>query len=335
MSSNRGWAWDSAARDIPLVIALMACALFVMSVNTYQTNDSTITLETSHVAVLEPHRHSANDSATDPTHHVTVLSNIYVVPKDTWISKIAFDILNAPDTTVHHVRLVNLSEPSQNCLPVQYAHMFGLGQDGMHDSTLSFPSGTGMRVKRGSRIQLSLMVHNPLPPIGPGETYADVYGRLILSLQDNRAPADLKEIHPRLLHLGDDPCDPTDPNGMDAYEFAVPAHTINYTKMGTGTSDDPGTLVFKKPSTIVYVGGHLHGWQGGKKVIVEKNEMPFLEFNTAPSKTYPYRYDTESSNARYEMQTGDTLRIRAIYDNPDETHIRGAMGGLGIYYFEQ
>jgi hypothetical protein len=84
----------------------------------------------------------------------------------------------------------------------------------------------------------------------------------------------------------------------------------------------------------VYIGAHLHGWQGGKEVIVEKNGAPFANFKTLPAREYPYRYDIPYYPTTTTMQAGDTLSIRAVYENPNAVPTRGAMGDLGIYFYE-
>ena len=293
-----------------------------------------VVLETAHLKELKPHVHENGASAADQSHHVYMLSPVYTAPSDMWISHLSFELFNASDTVVHHVSLLDHSQPHQTCASLPFKQLFILAQDTMHHPFMEFPAGTGMLVKKGDRIQLSAMIHNPEPPLGPGETYHNVYGRLTLKLRPESERNGLKEIHPYLLHLDDEPCVIREPDQSDAYVFAVPSHTHNYVFSGTHQPNDPSILTFKNPSTIIYIGAHLHGWQGGKKLFVEKNSKEFLTFETRLSKDHSYRYDIPYYPTNLKMNAGDTLSIKALYENLSDVETRGAMGDLGIYYYE-
>ncbi len=321
----------------PLIrIGMYGCIVILFSLSgSARMQHDTIVFETAHMPILHPHQHDAGDAAGDPAHHAYIMSPIFMAEKDAWISEISFDIHNAPDTIVHHASLLNHSEPHQTCANLPFSQMYIMAQDSMHVPTMTFPSGTGMRIKKGQLVQLSIMIHNPFPPVGPGEAYYNVYGTLKLNLRPDNESAQTKAIRPYLLHLDEEPCVIRTMDQTDAYVFTVPPKTHDYTFTGSGLSSDPATYAFQKPSAIVYLGAHVHGWQGGKKVLVYKNDEPFLTFETKLSDTYPYRYDTPYYPASLEMQSGDTLTLRAVYDNPNDVMTRGAMGDLQIYFYEQ
>ena len=314
------------------VIGLIVFLGFALSRD--NSASKSIVLETNHLSTLSPHEHAEGDAVSDNAHHQYITSPVFIAPSDMWISRLAFSVHNAPETVIHHVSLLNWDEAHQTCSSLPFKQLFILAQDTMHHPFMDFPEGTGLRVRKGQHIQLSVMIHNPRPPAGPGGTYTDVYGQLTITTLPRSSYGHLKEIKPYLLHVDDAPCVITEPDQSDAYVFSVPPKSAAYTFAGGSSPFNPGVYLFKSTSTIVYIGAHLHGWQGGKEVLVEKNGSPLLSFDTVRSLDDPYRYDTRYYPTALEMKPGDSLRIRAVYNNPNSVPIRGAMGDLGIYFFE-
>ena len=314
-----------------LIAAFVFTAIFAVS---HSRHAEDFVLETEHLPELLPHQHDAGEAVEDKGHHKYLYSKIITAPRDLWISSMSFDIVNAPDTAVHHAAVLILDEPHQTCKNIPFKEFAGFPQDIMHTPTISFPEGTGMLIRKGERFKLLLMAHNPLPPVGPGGIYHDVFGRLTISLYSEGETAGLKEVLFHLIHLDQTPCKGEYSDRTEAFIFQVPPHTMNYTFSGTSAPDDPAHFTFKKPSTIVYVGGHLHGWQNGKTVVVKKNKKPFLTFITTLSPLYPYRYDSQYYTTHISVDAGDTLSISATYDNIGDVKIRGAMGMLEMYYYE-
>lgn len=297
------------------------------------TNPKTVVLETEHVAQLAPHEHEDGDSAGDSSHHKYIVSPVFIAPRDMYITQFAFDMVNAPDVVVHHGSLLNFNEPHQTCpATLPFSQLYIMAQDTMHNPVMTFPEGTGMRVKKGDPLQLSVMIHNPLPPVGPGDTYANAFSTLTLTYVEDSPFLNIKEIQPHLLHLDERPC-VIKPDHSDAYTFSVPPRTMDFRMKSTEVPGDPSTFTFTAPSTLVYVGAHMHGWQGGKEVIVRKNGEPLLDFKTMTSSTY--RYDTPYYPTELNFEAGDTLTLEAVYDNPHDVPTRGAMGALGIYFYER
>ena len=320
---------------IGIVVLFMAVIAVLQAVYKTREDQNSITLETSHVASLLPHEHAKADSVSDIGHHQYLLSQMYVAPQDMWISRMDFELVNAPATIVHHVSLLDFNEPHQTCASLPFSQRFILAQDTMHHPGVEFPKGTGMLIKKGDHIMLSLMAHNPLPPLGPGKEYEDVFARLKLSLLTGKQAENLKPVHFRLIHLDDEPCVIREVDQSDAYVFAVPPNSKNYTMSSSNKAQDPSVFKFKKASTILYVGAHVHGWQGGKELVVDKNGKQFLDFKTRVALVDSYRHDTPYYPTTLDMKPGDTLSLHAIYDNPNSVATRGVMGDLGIYYVEE
>ncbi len=314
--------------SVPALLAMFCLAAYL------EFAPDTIILETNHLPTLLPHEHDAGEAVEDAGHHHYLYSADFTAPYDIWISKIHFDIMNAPDTAVHHTALLMPNANHQTCKNIPFKQLAGFAQDSMFQPTISFPPDTGMLIKRGETVRLLLMVHNPLPPVGPGGIYHNVSGRLTLTLHPKFRSEKLKEIRYHLMHLDEVPCAMHYSDGTEAFFFSVPPRVSDYEFSSTATQDDPAQFTFSRPSTIVYVGGHLHGWQGGKEVIVEKNGASFLRFTTTPSATYPYRYDSQYYPSNITVNSGDSFTVRAIYDNPNDVLTRGAMGMLEMYYYE-
>ena len=291
-------------------------------------------IETAHIPLLAPHTHGDVDSATDDTHHVTVNSDVTLAPRDMYVSRIEFEMVHAPNAVLHHASFVDLSQPNQTCPNFPgWRELFVYGSDRMYESALSFPKGYAVFIKKGTPLKLQLMVHNPEPPLGPGGTYRDVYTRIKL-IESTESSDALALLQPYLLHLDDVPCGFSEPDASDVYTFAVPARARRYVFSGHGASNQSSTKVFEKPATIVHLAGHLHGWQGGKQLIVYKNHEVMHTFNIIPSTTTPFIFETRHATTPFHVNAGDSLSISAVYENDHAVPARGVMGIAGFYYVE-
>jgi hypothetical protein len=316
------------------VVACVLCGiLLVLGLDTAHVRTSTLTLETEHLPELLPHEHDAGEAVEDVGHHHILFSPEYIAPRDMWISSVSFDVVNAPDTVVHHGDLVDTSHHHQNCSNFPVAQMVQFVHDNMYLKTIAFPQGTAMHVKKGEKFRLLFMVHNPEPPVGPGGIYHDVYGVMTLTLLNPASSQGVKEIRYAPGHLDQIPCQIRLPDGSPSLSFTVPPRVKDFVFTATTTMADPARFTFAHPGVIVLVGGHIHGWQGGKELTVTKNNTPFLDFKTVVSKDDPYRYDSPYYPVHIPMNAGDTVVTSAIYDNPNEVERRGAMGIFDMYYY--
>ena len=291
---------------------------------------SVITIDTAHIATVSPHEHSSGDAVSDPGHHEEVVSTDFVVDEDFAVTDVAFEILHAPAAIVHHAALVSYSCADTACTNRVSRELFRYGQDTMHYAKGSFPSGYMVPLHKGEHLKLSLAVHNPAPPLGSGDTYHEVYGRIVL--QENAVRA--KGAKPvRFVHLYvEDLCSRNADD--DVGTFTIPAHVRGYVYTGCGPQKN-ASITFASSGTIVHMGGHLHGWQGGKDLIVEKNGTLFRTFSTTASPDDHFRFDTTFTQVPVHVSAGDTLSLRAVYDNSFNTPIRGVMGMLGFYIADE
>jgi hypothetical protein len=321
-------------KRVILIIGIVLCA--VLWLLEYRVSSGeTVTLTTNTLERLDAHEHDAGEAVEDQGHHVYIRSEIFTAPRDMWISAFTFSLYNAPDTSLHHMALLNLDTPHQTCSNIPFGQMVGFAQDSMHRPTISFPPGTGMSIKKGERLQLVVMLHNPLPPVGPGGTYHAVSASLRMTMHPSFV-VPRHEIKLHVAHLDQEACVMQYADGSEAFMFTVPPHAKGYVFSASSTAErDPGRFVFEKDSVIVYMGGHVHGWQGGTSLFVDKNGDSFLSFETRAAPQHPYRYDSEYYPTRLRLEQGDVLTLRAVYDNPHDVPTRGAMGVYEMYYYEE
>ena|GEM_PF-2340705 len=288
----------------------------------------TFVLQSYPVPSLAPHAHTlAIDSMEDTGHHVRLLSDPIVPEEDLWVTGVSFEVINAPAFTLHHGTVFRTDERDLEC-PLQGPRpLLSVAQDQAHGSEVAFAEGYAIFVPKGTPLVLESMFHNPLPPLGIGETYTDVSLKVTFSLADTGQEA-LKPLTYHLLRLSDDPC------GANMHTFAVPARTEGYIKSGSTGQTDGSAFIAQATSTIVYWGAHMHGWEGGRSVTVSKNEKEIQVFPTQRSQDDPYRFDTPHGPAQVQLQAGDKISIESLYDNWADVPLRGAMGHLAFYIAE-
>lgn len=319
-----------------ILIALAFSSWMFASANDHspRRDNSTVVIETAHQTELKPHTHADGDAVADIGHHVMLESTIFITPRDLYVSEIGFEIVNAPNVVLHHASLIDLSRPNLTCPNLtNWKELFVYGSDRMYDSSLSFPKGYAVIIPKGSPLKLVLMIHNPEPPLGPGGTYNDVYSRITLR-ETSEDRAHIIPLEPNMLHLDDVDmtCSNKNPDLSDFYTFTVPPKKVGYVFSGTGETDRAASIHFALSGTLFDLAGHLHGWQGGKELIVKKNREVLHVFKTELSTTTPYIYETRHITEPIHIDAGDTISISAKYDNPHVVATRGVMGISGFYF---
>lgn len=295
---------------------------------------SPIVIETDHVKELSPHHHAPGDSVSDDWHHTTVYSPVYTAPRDLYISQIRFEYFNAPSSTVHHTSFADVSSDNTTCPNMDHWNeLFSWASDRMFNNVIGFPKGYALKIKKGTPLQLYLMVHNPEPPLGEGGDYHDVYTRISLT-ETSEDPKTIHLVKPHLLHLDDEGCVWKKPDRSDSLIFTVPPESPKYVYSGKGKTDAASSFQFKKAGTVLDLTGHLHPWQGGQNVTVYRNDEAIHVFKSGLSEAVPYWYVLPVSKELYHVNAGDRIWISAEYDNPYKVHVRGAMGMAGFYYTE-
>lgn len=317
------------------LVGMMLIGIGVAMVAQYRAPAETevITMETGSLNVLPPHEHDpSRDSVADSGHHHTSLSQVFVPTEDVWISKIEFEVVNAPDTTLHHAHLHEMDAQDEFCPPAPgrlgSELLTGFGADQMHAPFYAFPEGYALRIPAGKAIRLDATLHNPLPPIGPGGTYHDIQVRARLHrIEPGRGH--IIPLSSKLLYVQDVPCD-------NDFVFTVPPNSTSFNTGSDGASLAPGSrMTFEHPARIVYWFAHLHGSEGGRELIVRKNNQEIFRFKMYQDPHDPYRWNTPHDRTDISLDAGDVFSIEAVYDNPSDEPVQGAMGMLLIYFAEQ
>ena len=312
-----------------LLLGLMMIVFGSVGVRMYlqHTDVPQFVIETEVLSVLPPHHHDVHDSSMDEGHHMYLRSPIVYAPEDMWVREIEFELKNAHDTALHHAVFMRLDKPNQVCPFIPMYDLLHVGEDQMHDPSLKFADGLGFFIPEGTPLLLDVMTHNPMPPLGPGETYYDVSASITLTLA--REDEELNPVRYYALHLADRPC-----SLKSQFTFAVPPRTENFVfgANDTEVEQTAGRVTFTEDGAIVFMGGHIHGWEGGKYLDVYLNDEHLRRFETSKASDDPYRYDTKFGNVHIPITAGDTISITSTYSNPHDHAIPGAMGMLGLFF---
>ena len=313
------------------LVALAVILAGVLAASEYVefSQPTTLVLRTNSIAELAPHEHDAHKNTVDDTGHgVEIVSPTFTPAEDLWVTGFDYETVHASSTVLHHAILSSATAPRTWCSDRPDSRFFTiLTQDQMNDPHVRFPAGYAVRIPAGTPLVLYGMLHNAEPPVGSGETYTNVYGKITLHVQVPTIRHPLKELTYYSPHLADDPCQPND----YGYFFAVPENVSDYRVTGATAKVHTERIVFDRPTTIKYWGGHVHGWQGGKALIVKKNGAIIQTFTTRHSDSDPYQFITPYGPADVHLKSGDTLSLEAVYDNPTDEPKIGAMGVLYIY----
>jgi len=304
---------------------LVLVVFLVTVVTIHKINESfsidPIIIETSPLTHIPPHEHNHGDALMLDTHHHHLHSDVMTFDRDLWVTQVEFKLHNADATVLHHAGLINLGRQLWYC-PNRTISIFSIGEDQMHHPILKLPKGYAQYIPKQSPLMLQTMVHNPLPPIGHGRDYYNVFASI--KLHEAKPETEQKKVEMIQLNLLDDVC---------SDDFTVPANTTTFTKGDPAASNpSPATHRFSKAGQIVYMGGHLHGWEGGQYLDVYLNGNHLKRYTSQKATDDPYRYDTEHGPTDIEIAAGDILTITATYTNDNPVPITGAMGILAAYF---
>lgn len=297
--------------------------------NGFQT-PSSFTINTIPIERLTVPTHDMEkyDAKMTSNHHPTVVSQIVHAPRDMWVTGLEVSVHNAPTETLHHASLVRLDKQDNECPSMNGERLVTFARDQMHDPSGQLPAGYGMFLPKDTPLLLSAMFHSAPPPYGPGGTYHDVFGRVTLEVAPPEA-TDLTPVTFNLLRLSESPCAFTEVG--DGYIFDIPANTEKYVFSGTNAANDTARMTVAATSTIVYWGGHIHGWEGGQDLRLFQNDELLHSFTPFQASDDEYQYNTPHEQTNVTLTPGDELSIEAEYDNPADEPILGAMGQVGLW----
>lgn len=294
-----------------------------------------LTILTKPVRSLPPHTHDSTptnaDSILASGHGIVVESELYTVPEDVWITGVEVLTKNASPSVLHHLILATPDHKSEDC-PERDAEIYTVGPDSKDRN--AFPEPFGIYLKKGTRLYLSGMIHNPLPPQGEGGTYENVsIGYRFTTERPSLRRSVAVEFH--RLALEDAPyCDDLDlRTAVDV--FTVPAHAASFVQSSTKDEGvNPTRHIFKEDGIMIGFGAHLHPMDGGKRIDAYLNSEPI-------ARAIPEQLDLERPwlwRTNFEVlgdtrvRAGDTLTFSATYDNPKDVPVEDAMGQI-VFFF--
>lgn len=280
------------------------------------------------IPILAPHEHQDLDSIIDKHHGEMVgfEDGTVVLDRDIWINGFRWEVENAPIETLHHFIFTRADKPAVLC-PNGFSaneEILVMGSD-TYVQEFAFPPEYGIFLPKGTPLNLSAVLHNPLSPFGPGGTYENVRVKLTLSLNDSK-----KEYHPvRMVRLSvEDPyCTPR------SSTFNVPANTENFEKK---IHSPISSYTFEKDSRLLLVGAHAHGWDGAGPIRVFLNGTLLYEFTPQRINENPWSWATPSRLVDLKVKKGDTISLTSTYSNPhDKPLVNEAMGMIMIAFSEE
>lgn len=279
---------------------------------------------------LEPYTHSI-EHGDNVVHHGVMVSSLPVtLSRDTWVTGIQVGMENAPHATLHHISVYVEGEPNPDC-PADDQKIIGLGAETATD--IRFPAPYGVFLPKGARIYLDGMLHNPLPPLGPGGTYEDV--QATVTLLREKSSDEFRPLTYRRLALVDAPdC----VKYRSDSTFVVPAHTERFERASHMNVPEPNEerAIFKTAGRIISIGGHLHPWEGGKQVEVFHNKERIATFTSQKTGQNMWDWYTPGiTNLSLPVFPGDEITLSAVYENMGDEPLTGAMGVIGFYVAEE
>jgi len=124
------------------------------------TSEKIITFETV-VPILYPHEH---EGGTLEEHGIVVDSKEWIAPEDLLIKRTKLEIKNTHKSTLHHMRLIDMNEEQvssgSNKIIATKAGDYIEGWEYFDDL-----GEYGLFIKKGTRLKIESMLHNPFPPI--------------------------------------------------------------------------------------------------------------------------------------------------------------------------
>ncbi len=312
-------------RNITLGITFLVLVFLGLCATRSEKPSLSVTVATEPIPVLSHHAHGAGDKVSDLHHGVMIESPIVEIPETMWVTEFSIDAANAPRNTIHHLHLIRLLPDGSG--RTSERSVLTVGQDTV--PRVTFPAPSGIFFKKGEKVAIDAILHNPLPPNGEGGTYEDVVVRVTMS----GVPDDRDRYGPLFFNLPrvTDSTSLTD----DDSTFEVPVGEGLYTR---NSKDNPessagASHVFSGNGWIVSMGVHMHAWQGAKRLdtyLNGKRLRTYTSYLLDPK--IPWSFESEYGPVLTRVNKGDVLTVSATYENENDVPIEGAMGMAGLYY---
>jgi len=212
-----------------------------------------------------------------------------------------------PGRLLHHVAFWNVSRSDFLC-PNKEEHIFGAGGE-MND----WPAltGFGYAVKKGNRIRINTMFHNPT-----GTDYPAAYIEVVMEYRRAGDGAQLKSVYPTWFDVME--C------GNSGYDLKP------------GRNVTTGEFRLKHTGTLLGVGGHMHdyGLNLDLQNTTRTEDVATLEAKLDPAgRILAMPIVTFLERGGYRLNRGETLRVTAVYDNRTGKPLPDGAMGIVVGYF--
>lgn len=236
-----------------------------------------------------------------------------IIPVDGWLTAYHPRMIDdaghpVPKHVLHHVAFWNTVRSDFLC-PNKPEHIFGAGGE-MND--WSALPGYGYRVRKGDRIRISTMVHNPSDTSFP-KAYLEVnveYRRL-----SQNGPK-LNNVYPAWFDV--QRC------GSSGYDLTP------------GKSTKTGDFNVAYTGTLLGVGGHLHDY--GRQLVLEnetrKEQIAVLDANLdGQGRVLSIPIANFLDRGGYTLNRGEVVKVTATYDNTTGKELPEGAMGIVVGYF--
>ncbi len=289
-----------------------------------------VVIETDAITELVAHKHDPHhDAITDGGHGVWTSSEVVSIEDDVWITSLSVRVNNADPAVLHHAPLTILRGPGATKTRCGNDREFFIFANDNVRSPLSLPAPYAFLLEKGTVLRLDAMLHNPLPPYGPGVPYRDVSITVMLEgvrVRDSATP--YKRLLVERLILSDTPC-----TASGDRTFVVPPQSPEFIKRGDSTDvSDASHYTFVTEAELVMLSGHIHAWDGGERLDVAVGDELLATVIPQRATDDAWSWQAPRLHLGKRMHAGDTVSISARYRNDSPRPITGAMGIVGLYF---
>jgi hypothetical protein len=238
------------------------------------------------------------------------------LPFDGWLLSYSPQLVDEegndlPAKLLHHVAYYNAGRSDFLC-PSKEEHIFGAG--GELNRWPPLP-GFGYVVRRGDRIRISTMFHNPTEKAFP-KAFLDVQISYVTAEAVNSGLPQPRSVYPvwfDVMQCGD--------SGYD---------------LKAGDSVTTGTFTMQQSGLLLGLGGHLHDYGQNLMVadVTRKQEIARLKAELdAHGLIQSMPVVTFLTMGGYRLATGDKVEVSATYHNPTGHLLPDGAMGIAVGYF--
>jgi hypothetical protein len=240
---------------------------------------------------------------------------LWTIPLDGWLVSYAPRIVDEkgqalPNNMLHHVAFWNVGRSDFLC-PNKEEHIFGAG--GEMNQWPALP-GYGYEVKRGNRIRIATMFHNPA-----ATGYAKAWLEIRVGYQRRATPSG-----PAALHS-------VFPVWLDVQQCADSAYDLN-----PGPNVRSGQFLFKQAGALLGLGGHLHDFGRRMEVLSERRGEAIARLDAqldSAGHILSMPIVNFLAQGGYKIASGERLRVTALYDNTSGRTLPDGAMGIAVGYF--